>query len=220
MVTTTALNAVGGFTSAGIASVGNKSILGFKGHSTTPLNSLAAVVWEWENVGPIEAGSTLHRYPYLNLVVELAPAQFKILVVDPNLPAGPLNVGALISTGTNKWRFTHTPAGDANYAQVVNAFTAQVAAGIVPAMPILSPPVPVAAGAGPSWPSASFKYSDIVAAFPAARLLDAYTGDGGLPGPAGVATPTPAVMLVLGDSTFRRQRNVRLTSITINGQDA
>lgn len=228
MITGTTLNTAGAFTGGG---TGNKAILGCGGHSGMPLGAIASIEWEWDNISPLEPG-TLHRYPYVNLVLQLSPGQLKILVIDPNqaviTPA--LNLGAMLAIGPTSWRFTHTPG--VNLVQIVNAFTAQVAAGIVPAMPIVSTapagllPVPVAAGvpampqAAPQWNNYSFRYSDILAAFPAATLIDIYTGDGGLPGPSGIATPTPAVMMVVGDSSFRRQRYVQIDKFEINGSPA
>lgn len=212
MFTGTALNNPGAFTGSGF---GNKAILGCKGWDGVPLGSIAKLEWEWKNVSLLE--SNLFRFPYLNVVLEVAPSQLKILAIDPNAPAL-LNTGSLLSTGPDSWRFTWLAS--ANYVQVVNAFTAQVASGIVPAMPVVSPPVPIAAGAGPSWPSASFRVSDILASFPNAVLRDIYTGDGGLPGPSGVATITPSLMLVVGGSTFRSLRYTRLDKFEVNDSPA
>ena len=110
------------------------------------------------------------------------------------------------------------------FVQVVNAFTAQAPAPPKPAQPIVSPPVPIAAGTAVNWNQAAFKYSDILASFPNATLIDAYIGDGGLPGPQTppntVGTPSPSMFLCLGDSGFRRQRNVRVSSILLNGAPA
>jgi hypothetical protein len=162
---------------------------------------------------------------------------YKIIAIDPTyqLLFPTLNMGTLTSMGPNKWKFDHDPA--INSVQVVNAFSLQAPAGIVPAMPIVSDaatglvPVPIAgAVVGPpppppaivvtTWPSYTFSYAGILAAFPAAQLIDIYTGDGGLPGPAAIATPTPSMMLVVGDSGFRRQRYIKVTSVKLNGVDA
>jgi hypothetical protein len=221
MVTGTTLNTAGAYTGGG---TGNKAILGFKGHSGMLLSALASLSWEYDIVSPIETvPAPLLVHPYVNLVLRLdATPNYKILVIDPNqsIIPPPLNLGTLTPTGPTSWIFTHIPAADTNFVQVVNAFTPQVAAGIVPAMPIVSPPVPIAAGFGPIWNNASFRYSDILAAFPAAVLIDVYTGDGGLPGPAGTNTMTPSMFLCIGDSGFRRQRYIRMGPILLNGSPA
>ena len=228
MITGTMLNEVGAFTGSGPAPAhtGNKAMLGFKGHSGVALGTIASIVWEWEEVAPTEPLPVL-RYPYLNIVLELSPLAYKILVIDPNLavitPA--LNLGALTSPGPGLFKFTHTPGADVNFVQVINFAIPQPAfPAPQPFMPIVSPPVPPAVVAGGS---TSFKYSDIVAAFPAAKLIDVYTGDNGLPGPGAgfgtppkIATPTPSMILCVGDSSFRRQRNLRITSVLLNGLPA
>jgi len=235
MITGTTLNAAGAFTGGG---TGNKAILGFKGHSGTPLGNLLSMEWEWELVSPLETVSAnLYRFPYVNLVIELSPTVYKILAIDPNQNAlfPILNMGTLTPLGGNTFSFLHVPSADTNYVQVVNLFSAQVAAGIVPAMPIVSdpatgllpvpiaarifvpPPPPVATG---SWPGYTVRYSDILSVWPLAKLIDVYTADGGLPGPSAVDTPTPSVMLSVGDSSFRRQRNVRIRRVLINGSNA
>ncbi len=241
IVTGTTLNTAGAYTGGG---TGNKAILGFKGHSGLALGAITSISWEWENVAPMEPG-TLHLHPYMNLVLQMDPSPnaplvpaYKILAIDPTYQAlfPAMNMGTLTSLGPNKWRFDHVPG--VNFVQVVNAFSTQAPAGIVPAMPLVCDPatgllpVPIAGGSGAflpppppaivptTWPSYTFSYPGILAAFPAAQLIDIYTGDGGLPGPSGVATPTPSMMLVVGDSSFRRQRYIKVTSVKINGAPA
>jgi hypothetical protein len=160
---------------------------------------------------------------------------YKILSIDPNFQVQfpVLNMGTLTAMGPDKWKFEHSTA--LNFVTVVNAFLPQALLGIVPAMPLVCDPltgllpVPIAASVAPylppaistgNWPAFTFSYAGLLAAFPAAQLIDIYTGDGGLPGPAGTATPTPSMMLVIGDSGFRRQRYVRVTSVKINGSNA
>lgn len=208
MITNTSLNNPGGFNGGG---TGNKAILGFKGHAGLPLGQLKTLSFEWEIVAPLEP-SLLFAAPYVSIVLELAPAQYKILTIDPGSPG--LNLGTLTTIGTDRYRFEHVAVADQNYVQVVNAFTAQIPVPPVPAMPIVSPPVPIAAGTGPSWPSASFRYSDILASFPGATLVDVFTGDGGLPSRQ---TITPSLMMILGDSGFRQVRYIRMGNVMLNG---
>jgi hypothetical protein len=221
MMTGTTLNNVGSFTGGG---TGNKAILGFKGHSGLPLASIQTISWDWENVSLPESPQQAFLYPYLNLQVELAPGQLQIFVLDPN-NQNPLNLGTLTSLGPNMWRFAHVATADTNFVQVLNAFNASVPANPPkPAHPQVSPPVPIAAGNNANWNQASFRWSDILASFPGATLIDAYMGDGGLPGPqlppATFSTPTPALLLVSGDSGARTQRTVRIDSVLFNGAAA
>jgi hypothetical protein len=202
MITGTAGNVAGGYNGGG---TGNKGVLACKGHAGTLLSSITSIVWEWETLAlgalrPVP-------YPYVNLVVDLGPPTgVRILVVDPAV-AVMLNTGTLSSPTPSTTLFTHLPGP--NFVQIVNVF------GPVPAA--ISPvPLPIAAGAGPTWPGASFRYSDILAAYPAAVLVDAATGDGGLP----LGATTPSVMLLLGGSTNTAFRTERILRLQINGANA
>jgi hypothetical protein len=240
LITGSQVNNPGAFFSVG--NTGNKAMLGFKGHSGLPLASIAQIQWEWENVAPlIPSGSIPH--PYVNLQVQLDATHFKILVIDPNaqIATPALNLGTLVSLGPNKWRFTHTPG--ANLVQIVNVFVDRPAGvglapvfppfpdlpllclptgvngGLLP-LPIAGPPVPP----GPpyptnSWPSYSFRYSDLLALYPAAQIVDVFLGDGGLPGPQ-VVTTVPAMFLCAGDSGSHDQRYIRMGPVTLNGAPA
>jgi hypothetical protein len=245
-----ATNPGGGFTGGG---TGNKAIFGFKGHSGVLLSAITNLTWEWENIAPAETTGTpfLFVYPYVNLLVELAPALYKILSIDPNENARQplLNIGALTNLGGDNWRFVHDPA--LHNMQIVNAFAAQaLTPPIIPAMPItsaptatmpptlpvplpppyapwtvctatgaLTPPSPLP-GSALAWNNYGWTWASLIAAYPVAKLIDVYTADGGLPGPAGTNTPTPSVMMMLGDSSFRRQRYMRIANFTINGLTA
>lgn len=230
IVTGTTLNSAGAFTGGG---TGNKAILGFKGHSGLLVSAIASLQWEWEAIAPTETTGTpfFFVYPYVNLILKLdATPNYKLISIDPNENARQptLNQGVLTNLGGSIFRFTHSAA--TNNMQVINAFSAQVAAGIVPAMPIVSaaspsPGVPVPwavyTGAGAaSWNNYAFTWAALLATYPNAELIDVYTGDGGLPGPSGTNTPTPSTLLCVGDSSFRRQRNILLRSMLINGSNA
>jgi hypothetical protein len=233
LVTGTTLNTAGAYWGGG---TGNKAILGLKGHSGKLLSTLTDFEWEWEMISPIEtAGILSYHYPYMNLIVEVLPLQYKIISIDPNENARQplLNIGALTG-GPSTWKFRCDVAADFNNVQVVLAFAlAAPAAPPVPAIPAFSLPpgpggLPVPGySPGPglpvtNWQNNYFKWSEIIAAFPTAKLADAFIGDGGLPGPTATATPvsTSAVMLNMGDSGFRRMRYAKLTSVKINGATA
>jgi|SRR5271166_217845 len=197
LITGTGVPNAGSYNGGG---VGNKAILGCKGHTGLPLSAIASITWEWELVA--EEPPTF--LPYVNLVVSVGGGLYKIFSIDP-LQAVILNTGTLTPLGGNKFSFTHDTA--TNFVQVVNAFTVA---------PILSPPVPVAAGAGPVWNNASFRWSDIIASFPTYALADASSLDGGLP----AATITPALLFNVGDSANRVEHNYRLSNLFFNGAPA
>ena len=233
IVTGSTLNTAGAYWGGG---TGNKAILGFKGHNGILLSALSTFEWEWETISPVETlGILSFQYPYMSLIVEVLPLQYKIISIDPNENARqpPLNIGTLTG-GPSTWKFKCDVTADFNNVQVVLAFaTPAAAAPPVPAIPAFSlPPGPGGAPVPGYWSGVSlpntnwqndyFKWSEIIAAFPTAKLADAFIGDGGLPGPTATATPTstPAVMLSVGDSGFRRQRYIKIKSVKLNGVDA
>jgi hypothetical protein len=200
--TSTGTNAVGAYNGGG---KGNKSILGFKGLSGTPLGAITSIVFDWM---PLSISPPVPILFYINLVVDLGGGNgIRIFVIDTD-PAitGPLNSGTVTSPAPGVLRMTHLTA--LNFVQVVNAF------GPIP--PAIAPaPVSVAAGSpvGP-WPASSFSYSAILAAFPLAKLIDASSGDGGLPK---APTVTPALMLIQGDSSNLQMRASAMLSMKVNG---
>ena len=200
--TSTGTNAAGAYNGGG---VGNKSILGFKGLSGVPLASIVSIVFDWM---PLSITPPAPLLFYANLIVDLGGgAGIRVFVIDTD-PAvvGPLNTGVVTSPAPGVLRMTHTPA--VNFVQIVNAF------GPVP--PAIAPvPVPVAAGApaGP-WQASSFSYASILAAYPGATLIDASSGDGGLPK---APTVTPALMLLQGDSSNLQMRASAMVQMLVNG---
>jgi len=227
LITLTGGNTAGGYNGGG---TGNKAILGCKGHSGTPLSSIKSIVFEWEKIS-LEAPlppAPGQFYPYVNLIVDLGPTgppgdTIRVFVIDSS-PLNTLNTGTLTSIGTNKWRFTHVPG--ANLVQVVqkNATVAipppdsDFAApphgtGVVP----IALPLVVASNA--AWPSFAFRYSDVLAAYPNATLIDAgppLFADGGMP----LGATIPSVLMIVGDSTNHSEHTEKLLSFTVNGAPA
>jgi hypothetical protein len=196
IITGTAVNNAGAFNGGGI---GNKAILGCKGHAGVNIADIEEIAWEWTLMS-LQPPTFL---PYLNLLVSIGGG-VKIFSVDP-LQATILNTGTLTPLGGGQFRFVTNTA--TNFVQVVNAF--EVA-------PIISPPVPVAAGTGPHWFNASFRWSDIIASFPGSVLVDVSSGDGGLP----KNTVTPAFLLNVGDSGNAVEHVYQMGDITFNGTPA
>ena len=203
--TSTGTNALGAYNGTG---TGNKAILGFKGLGSgagTPLASIVSVVFDWMPLTitpPIPPPAVL----YANLVVDLGipvppgpPGGLHIFVIDTDpAVAGPLNVGTITSPAPGVLRMTHLTAS--NYVQIVDA---------PPALPLLTP----ALGGAP-WQTASYKYSDILAVYPSAKLVDAITGDLGMPKSP---TVTTALMLLQGDSTQLQMLASAMLSMKVNG---
>jgi hypothetical protein len=194
--TRTGTNAAGGFNGGGL---GNKSILGVDVGNGLPLASLLSLSYTWR---PLVPYVVTPFKPFVNIIVELgipAPAGFKILVVDPSTLA-PLDTHTTIDNGDGT--FTTSWDASTNLIQVVND---------TPAFPPGTPPPVV--DLGPSWLNRSYSLAAIAAAYPAAALRRVSSLDGGLP----VATVTPAVLLVGGDSGNNRIQAWELSSITFNG---
>jgi hypothetical protein len=244
MITGTATAAAGSYIGGG---TGNKALLGCKGHDGLLLSALQSLEWSWELVGFQDPNPRFYA-PYLNMQVQLTTGEYKILVVDPNVTG--LNLGTLTSLGANKFRFRHdTSVNFVSVGDAFSARPANPALGLVD-MPLVCDPVnppsapgttpnPVAYAAGPpppvvpapiipgTWPGYSFRYTDILAVpgWSGAKLVDVFIGDNGLPGPAPtIGSPggliTPAVLLSLGNSGFHDQRNLRVSSILLNGAPA
>lgn len=187
--TQTGGNTAGGYNGGGL---GNKSILGIDVGNGLPLGQLKTVAYTWLNAAPFIASFPV----YANLVVDINGdgSVYKIFVIDPSVnPA--LNVTTNVTNPDGSVTTTFDAA--TNYVQVVNFI----------------PPVVPAVNLGPSWPSQSFRMSDILAAYPNAVLRRAASGDGGLPN----GTVTPAFLLATGDSNNNTIRQFRLSAIKFNG---
>ena len=66
---------------------------------------------------------------------------------------------------------------------------------------------------GVGWFNHGYRLADVLAVYPAARLREASSLDGGMP----KATVTPAFMLVTGDSKNNRNHAMRLSDVQFNG---
>jgi hypothetical protein len=206
VIPTSGPNPAGGFNGGG---TGNKGILGFKEHGGLPVGGFQSVSFEYQ----FNSLTTVTFVPFFNMVVDITgTGGYRIFVIDPSVAVS-LNTGTITPLGGGKFRFTHNTA--TNYVQVVNAFTAYPGP-TPPASPAVSPPVPIAMGTGPSWQGASFRYSDILASYPASILVDANSLDGGLPN----ASITPALMIIMADSNNLSPYNVTIQNVLFNGSPA
>jgi hypothetical protein len=199
MITRTGTNPVGAYNGGGL---GNKAILGIHGFNLTPLSALLSVEINWKEVDPAIVPAT---QPYVNLIVEPdpvgAPGVYRIFAIDNGL------CFAATSLGGGRWNYIwHSappiPVTGPNAIKVVG-----------PKFPNTFPPVVPYIVNGPVWPSQGFRVSDILAAYPNCRLVDASSGDGGLP----KSTETPAVLVVIGDSNNTIMTSRLIEQIKING---
>jgi hypothetical protein len=202
-------NAAGSYNGGG---TGNKSIAGVFGFNGLPIGSLKSLEYVWENVsgpgGPffIPPGGPAVQTPYINLVVDFDPlgaGNLKIIVTNDDSLAGAItaSIGTYVNNGSNV--LTYGWDGLTQNVLIV---------GQVPPAP---GGVPADVSVGASWLENSYDWQALVAANPTAVLVDAFTGDGGLP--AGAITP--AVMLVSGDSGNVTKSGKKIQSFKVNGSN-
>jgi hypothetical protein len=206
-------NAAGAYNGGG---VGNKAILGAWGFGGLPMGSLLSASFKWENhLGPggpnyIPPTGAVVVTPYMNLIVDFGGGDLRILVLaSDQLPAA---VSAVIGSYLNV-------ANTLTYS-----WTSALAVAIVNAPPNAVPgAVPPLVSVGPTWLDNAYSFAALVAANPAAVLVDAFpanallfpTGDGGAP----VGAIMPAAWLVSGDSGNVTKSGKRILSWKINGTE-
>jgi len=220
MLTNTTVNNVGGYNGGG---TGNKAILGhwlpgpLVSGTPIPLGMILGLSYTIEQLTP-EAGQSVLTIPYLNLLVELDPVGFpgslSILVMGQFGVA--INTGTFSSPGPNQHSMIWTPG--ANFASVV---LDKGMGGASPGpIPLFGPnPIPPAEGPPPppnsTWSGRDYSIASILVAYPGARVVNGPTGDGGMP----KLTDTSALMMIIGDSTFMKQNEVRVLSFKLNGAE-
>jgi len=209
ITTRTGTSAAGAFNGGG---TGNKGILGFQGFSGMPLADLATIQYVWDELEAAHA-NPLALQVYLNLVIEPDPVGFpgvyKLLVITSTLfpvinvtvtPLGPGRWQYNWPTDANKLLFCVNPAGPAP-PPLVSVWTAP------------APGVPFFSAEDNTWFTQLFALADIVAAYPRAILVDASSGDGGMPN----TTVTPALLAIVGDSGNTSQVSRLIEAMTVNG---
>lgn len=208
--TNTDVNNPGAFNGGG---AGNKAILGHWLTAPLALGAFASMLLDYERITPEITGFVS---PYLNAIVELDPVGnpgvLSVLVFAE--PDNPLNTGTFTPLGPpNQFRSVWTPA--------VNFISVASDKGMGP--PSLPPPTPLAGPAtvpvteGPpqpaNWNDHNYSIANLLIAYPAARIVNGSSGDGGLP----KMTPTAGFMVLVGDSGFVQQNAVRILDWRLNG---
>ncbi len=201
-------NAAGAYNGGG---TGNKAIGGVFGFNGLPIGDLEAIEYTWENVdgpgGPFfnPPGAMSVLTPYVNFVVDFDPlgaGDLKVCVaLDDSLNAA---ITAAIGTFSN-------PGGDNILTYAWDGLTQDIL--IVGQVPPAPGGVPANVSVGASWLENSYTWQAIIAANPDAILVDAFTGDGGLP--AGAVTP--AIMVASGDSGNVVRSSKKISAFSVNG---
>jgi hypothetical protein len=212
LTTTARVNEAGAFQGGGS---GNKAIYGACGLDLLLLAALQHLLIVWQNqagpAGPhVEPAQTLTvATPYLNLLVDLnaadapAGADIRVLVCccDQLSPAISEAIGVTSNDGSN--RLTVRWQAGTHGVLIVGYDGSNAPGGI---SPVLSN--------GSSWMENVFSLADLLVACPQARLVDAISGDGGLP----AAERTPALLLCSGDSGYQEAQSKWVERLEINGR--
>lgn len=197
--------------------LGNKAILGHNFASPLLLSALVSIEFTAELLTPEQVPLTVNTKPYANIVVEMDPigdpGNYSILLFGDT--GSPLLLGVYSTPALNQHKCVWTAALAGSGVQVVNL---KKMIGASPAPPGA---VFVAASQGPvppyisgSWPSWAYSIAGIVATYPLARIVNAYTADGGLPKSPNI---TSGLMLVIGSSSNSIQNAVRILDWKLNG---
>jgi hypothetical protein len=214
MRTNTNVNNAGAFNGGG---TGNKSILGHWLPAPIPIGSLISIQLDYERITPEVGGGLID--PYLNMLVELdpvgSPGLLSVLVFGDKGAAPALNTGVFTTTGLNKFRTLWTPAVAGSFVFVVlNKGTVAPGPPVPVANPAGFPPdVVLAEGVAGAWPTHTYSIAALLNRYPAARIVNGDSGDGGLP----KTTQTAGLMAILGDSTTVKQQSIRVNGWLLNG---
>ena len=199
------VNAAGAYNGGG---VGNKSIIGYRVGNLLPLGSLVSLAWTWRDLNVATPSVPASCYANLILDVNGNGTAYKIGVVDPSSLAV-LDQGTTIALPDAT--FTHTWLAASNNLLIVNGLDVPP---LPPGGPGFVPPTVPGAPLPAGWTSNSYSVAAILAAYPACRLAEASSLDGGLPK---APNTTPAFLLIAGDSTNARIKAFRLTGVAFNG---
>lgn len=209
-------NPAGAFNGGG---TGNKTFLGVRGYSGSPLSAVQSIELTWRNLlgptGPffVPPGAGTVVTPYVNFVVDFAPLvpggdlRVLLLISDSLMPAITTAIGTYLNPGglnTLVYGWTELM----NVCIVASPPNA-VPGGVVPSVSV-----------GPSFLDNAYSWAALKAANPTAVFVDAFpaptfapTGDGGAP--AGAILP--AIVVVSGDSGNVTKSGKHLVALKING---
>lgn len=212
LVTKTGTNNAGGFNGGGL---GNKAMLGIQGFNGMPLSELQSVVWIWQELEAAHP-DPLGLRVYANLIIEPDPIGFpgvyKVLVLSDTLAP----IIDVISTplGGGSWKITW-PTDSKKLVFCVNPAGLPAPPNPVESVWVSPPPgVPFFSAVNNMYFTQLFAMADILAAYPNARLVDASSGDGGLPH----TTVTPALMIIVGDSNNVVMVSRLIKQVQVNGE--
>ena len=211
--TQTNVNPAGGYTGGG---TGNKAILGhFLPPAGMPLGSLTSIEYTAEKLAPEVVG--INIIPYINLIVELVPGIIVVMVLGDFGNVVP--TGTFSSPGPNQFKCVWTPG--ANLVLVVN-FEGMATPAAGPWAPVFvvpsfgpAPSTPPSPG---NWPGTGYKIggggpTDILTAYPGAKILNVDPLDGGLP----KTTIISGIIMNIGSSSNFIQNAIRLLDWKVNG---
>lgn len=203
MRTGKATNEVGFYTGGG---KGNKAILGSFGYDGMLFSSLNSISYTWTRiVGPggpfyVPPGGPSVQTPYCNIIVDFGPPTgVRILVILDDSLAGTItaaigNYGNVANTLTYSW--------SASKAVLIVGQIPPAPGGVAPAISV-----------GGLWGENAYAASALVAANPNMKIVDAYTGDGGMP----CGARLPGILLCSGDSTNVTEAGYRIAALSVNG---
>lgn len=201
---------------------GNKAILGSRVAAPVLLSALVSIEFTVEFLTPEQLPLAVNTTPYMNLVVELdpagAPGVYTIFVFGDVL--NPLNQGTYSVPGPDQHKCVWTPGGG-NDVLVVNMRGMSTFLAIAPftctanlVLPSQGPAPVIGVTLANTWQSRAYSIAGIVAVYPAARIVNAYSGDGGLPKSPNI---TAGLLLIAGSSANTLQNAVRVLDWRLNG---
>jgi hypothetical protein len=140
----------------------------------------------------------------VNLIVDFnagGPPDLRVLVclTDQLSPAVVASVGTYVNDGLNLLTYSWN---DSMAVFIVGAPPAAVPGGVPPLVSV-----------GPGWFENTYSFAALVAANPAARLVEAFPADGGLPAGA-VLGP---LLVASGDSGTLTKSGKRISRLEVNG---
>jgi hypothetical protein len=199
---------------------GNKAVLGHWLDSPLLLGSLDSVVLDYEHLTPeISSGQRLPTFVFLVEFEPISsPGVYSLLTCGDETNVA-LNIGTYSTPNPGVRRISWTQG--ANYIQVVGD-KGVGGAGFPPPVSGGPNPIPTAQGVSPgiigpppptSWTIRDYAVADLVIAHPNAVILNASSGDGGLP----KNTTTAGVMIAVGDSGTITQNAIRILAWSLNG---
>jgi hypothetical protein len=200
--------------------VGNKSILGHFLAAPLALSALVSIEYTVELLTPEQTLLAVNTVPYMNLVVELVPGSgiYSVFVFgDVN---NVLLLGAYSTPALNQRKCVWTAASPGSGVLVVNykgmvTFVPGPTANAILVGPPAQGVVPViGVTVASGYQSSAYSIAQILAVYPLAQIVNAFSGDGGLPKTPNI---TSGVLLIIGSSASSLQNAVKVLDWKLNG---